>query len=98
MSALSLEDVRKVSRLARLSLTPAEEQRFTTQLGQILSYMDILAEVETAASARAASASGNENIFRDDVVQPSLPRTEALANAPKQDGKYFLVPQIIEGA
>lgn len=98
MSELSLADVRKVARLARLSLTPEEEQRFTTQLGQILSYIDILAAADTTALNGIDEGNSTGSVFRDDVVAPSLPRDQALANAPKQDGKYFLVPQIIEGA
>jgi len=36
------------------------------------------------------------NVFREDSVVPSLPRELALGNAPKTDGKFFLVPQIID--
>jgi aspartyl-tRNA(Asn)/glutamyl-tRNA(Gln) amidotransferase subunit C len=41
-----------------------------------------------------ATASGN--VFREDVVKPSLPRENALASAPDQDGEYFKVPAVIE--
>jgi aspartyl-tRNA(Asn)/glutamyl-tRNA(Gln) amidotransferase subunit C len=37
------------------------------------------------------------NVYRDDEVQPSLTREEALRNAPQTDGEYFLVPRILEG-
>jgi aspartyl-tRNA(Asn)/glutamyl-tRNA(Gln) amidotransferase subunit C len=35
------------------------------------------------------------NVFADDVVRPSLPRSEALANAPKHDGECFRVPAVL---
>ena len=38
------------------------------------------------------------NVFRDDAIRESLPREAALSNSPKTDGKYFLVPQIIDNA
>jgi aspartyl-tRNA(Asn)/glutamyl-tRNA(Gln) amidotransferase subunit C len=37
-----------------------------------------------------------ENIFREDVQKDSLPREAALANSPKTDGLFFLVPKILE--
>lgn len=98
MSDLSLDDVRKVARLARLKLTPDEEQRFAAQLGQILTYVETIGEVATADVEPLAHTTEITNVFRPDRPQPSLPRETALANAPNQDGKYFLVPQIIEGA
>lgn len=95
---LSIEDVHKVAKLARLKLTPDEEQQFAGQLGKILDYVDILSEVDTAGVEPMAHAADVSNVFRADEVQPSLDRNIALQNAPKSDGKYFLVPQILEGA
>jgi aspartyl-tRNA(Asn)/glutamyl-tRNA(Gln) amidotransferase subunit C len=37
-----------------------------------------------------------QNIFRNDECRESLPRDAALSNAPRSDGSYFLVPQILE--
>jgi aspartyl-tRNA(Asn)/glutamyl-tRNA(Gln) amidotransferase subunit C len=98
MKELSLEDVRKVARLARLKLTAEEEQIFQQQLGQILSYVDLLDELDTTGVEPLAHTTELHNVFRDDQQSESLPRNQALANAPQQDGRYFLVPQIIEGA
>jgi aspartyl-tRNA(Asn)/glutamyl-tRNA(Gln) amidotransferase subunit C len=35
------------------------------------------------------------NVFRDDVLQPSLPREAALANAPKRDAECYRVPAVL---
>jgi aspartyl-tRNA(Asn)/glutamyl-tRNA(Gln) amidotransferase subunit C len=35
------------------------------------------------------------NVFADDLVRPSLPREKALANAPHQDGQFYLVPAVL---
>ena len=58
----------------------------------------MLNEVNTDGVEPMAHALDVHTVFRQDEVKPSLPREQALKNAPKSDGKYFLVPQIIEGA
>jgi len=99
MSApLSRADVAKVAHLARLKLSESEVDALTRQMGQILQYVDVLNEVDTANVEPMAHAVELSNVFRDDIEQPSLPREAALANAPKTDGKCFIVPQILEGA
>lgn len=95
---LSSDDVQKVARLARLRLTDQELHQFRGQLGAILDYVDLLNELNTDDVEPMAHAADLANVFRADEPRPSLSRAEALQNAPKADGKYFLVPQILEGA
>ncbi len=94
---LSREEVLKVATLARLKLTDAEVDQFTEQLGKVLAYVEILNELDTTDVEPMAHAVELQNVFREDEPRPSLPREEALANAPKTDGRFFLVPQILEG-
>lgn len=94
---LSADDVRKVAELARLKLTPEELQTYSAQLSKLLEYVDVLNEVDTEGVEPMAHAVEQVNIFRDDVVLPSLPREDALANAPRTNGRTFLVPQILDG-
>lgn len=95
---LTRDEVLKVAELGRLNLSEAEVEQFTQQLGKILGYVDVLNEVDVSNVEPMAHVADVSNVFRDDVAGQSLPRGEALANAPKSDGKFFLVPQIIEGA
>lgn len=95
---LTRADVLKVASLARLKLTDAELEDCTAKLGKILDYVASLNEINTDEVEPMVHAVELSNVFRDDVVQPSLPQTAALANAPKSDGRFFLVPQILEGA
>lgn len=95
--ALSRDDAAKVARLARLELTDAELESFTGQLGRILDYVAILDELNVDEVEPMVHAVELPNVLRPDDLTPSLPRAAALANAPKTDGKYFLVPAIIEG-
>jgi len=93
--SLSRADVEKVSLLARLQLTDAELDLMTTQLGQIVGYVEQLAELDTEGVEPMAHALELSNVFADDVVRPSLPRQAALANAPHQDGQFYLVPAVL---
>jgi len=95
---LSAEDVHKVARLSRLKLSAADVARFSRQLGDILGYVQQLNAAPTDGVEPMAHAVPVENVLRADTPQPSLPRAEALQNAPRADGKYFLVPQILDHA
>lgn len=94
---LTRADVLKVASLARLKLTESEIEAFAIKLGELLEYFAVLNEVQTDDVEEMVHAVELSNVFRDDVVRPSLDRRAALANAPKADGQFFLVPQILEG-
>lgn len=97
MSApLTRADVLKVAALARLKLTDAEVDDCTSKLGSVLAYIDSLSEVNTDDIEPMVHAVELSNVFRADEVKPSLPREAALSNAPKTDGQFFLVPQILD--
>ena len=93
---LTRDEVVKVAHLARLRMDDAELDQMTAQLGAILGYVERLAEVDTEGVEPMAHAVERTNVFREDVETPMLPRDDALANAPKTDGRYFLVPQILD--
>lgn len=94
--SLPRETVQKVAMLARLQLSDSEIDALTGQLGGILDFVAMLDEVDVSEVEPMVHAIELTNVTRSDVLQPSLPRATALANAPKTDGKYFLVPAIIE--
>jgi aspartyl-tRNA(Asn)/glutamyl-tRNA(Gln) amidotransferase subunit C len=93
--SLSREDVRKVALLARLDLNPDELDTMTTQLSQIVRYIDLLSELDTSDVQPMAHPSGLVNVLAQDEVQPSLDRQDALRNAPRQDGVCYLVPAVL---
>jgi aspartyl-tRNA(Asn)/glutamyl-tRNA(Gln) amidotransferase subunit C len=94
---LSHPQVEHIARLARLNLTSEEIERYTTELTVILEYIDQLKSVNTEGVEPQNQFITAENVFREDVAEPSLPREKALANAPQQDGECFLVPKVIGG-
>jgi len=93
--AITRQDIEKVALLARLQLTEAEATAMSDELGQILAYVDQLAQVNTEGVEPMAHAIERENVFRDDQVTPSLPRDEALAAAPHHDQRGYLVPAVL---
>lgn len=93
--SLSREDVEKISLLARLRLSPSELETMTTQLGQIVEYVDQLSELDTTDVEPMAHAVEISNVFREDIVAPSLDRDEALSNAPNRDDECYLVPPVL---
>lgn len=84
-----------MAHLARLDLTEDELTTMTSQLDNILSYVDKLGELETKDVAPTTHAHKASNAFREDTVIDSLPREEAVANAPEDNGEMFKVPRII---
>jgi aspartyl-tRNA(Asn)/glutamyl-tRNA(Gln) amidotransferase subunit C len=93
--SLTRAEVEKIALLSRLALSDDELQRMTAQLGGILGYMDLLGEVDTKNVEPMAHARDLANVFRDDVVRPSLDRQQALANAPHRDEECYLVPAVL---
>jgi aspartyl-tRNA(Asn)/glutamyl-tRNA(Gln) amidotransferase subunit C len=93
--SISRQDIEKVALLARLQLTEAELGTMTSELAQIVGYVDQLAEVATEGVEPMAHAVPVTNVFRDDVVADSLPREAALANAPHRDDRGYLVPAVL---
>jgi aspartyl-tRNA(Asn)/glutamyl-tRNA(Gln) amidotransferase subunit C len=89
-------DVKYVAHLARLALTPAEEEKFGAQLNHILGYIDKLNELDVSQIEPTAHAVPLVNVFRPDVARPSLSNEDALRNAPAKANGLFIVPKIVE--
>jgi len=96
--ALSLDEVRRIAALARLRLSPEEEQVFQGQLSAILEHVAVLSELDVSGvePMTHALAAGEAPALREDVERPGLSHEEALANAPARDGTAFRVPRIVE--
>ncbi len=94
--SVSIEEVERIARLALLSLSPQEKEKFTRQLNLILEYMEQLNQVDTSDVEPMSHPLGLTNVFRKDEVQDSLPVEEALKNAPDKSGNYFRVPKVIQ--
>ena len=90
------EDLKNVAVLSRLAIAEDKADGYIAQMDAILSYMDNLSEINTDAVKPTTYALPMENVFREDVVKPSLDRELALSNAPLEEGGYFKVPRVLE--
>jgi aspartyl-tRNA(Asn)/glutamyl-tRNA(Gln) amidotransferase subunit C len=94
-SPLRREDVAKVAKLARLTLSEAELDEFTAQLAQVLEHANDIAALDLEGVVATAHPFGLINVVRKDERRPCLNRDEVLAMAPDvQDGR-FAVPRIM---
>jgi len=93
---LTLKEVAHVAKLSRLKLTEPDLNRYATQLTAILDYVAQLSAVNTAGIEPMAHPLPLHNVMREDVVKPSLPLEDVLANAPGRDGPFFTVPKVLD--
>ncbi len=94
--SLTRAEVQHIAELAKLQLTEAEEALYQEQLSGILDYMQRLNALNTEAIPPTATVLPLRSVMRDDVLRPSLPVDEVLANAPARAGDSFEVRVILE--
>ena len=93
---IDLEQVRKVALLARLELSPEEEEQFTGQLSSILEYVEQLSELDTENVEPTTRAIEVSNITRDDSLEAFAGREAILGCAPDREEDFFKVPKILD--
>jgi aspartyl-tRNA(Asn)/glutamyl-tRNA(Gln) amidotransferase subunit C len=92
---LTRDDVAHVAQLAHLELTPDELDRFTGQLAAVLEHAADVEALDVAGVEPTAHPYPLANVWREDVVGPTLDRAEVLAQAPNAVGDRFAVPAIL---
>ncbi len=89
-------NIKYVAHLARIGLTPEEEVKLASQLGNILGYIEKLKELDVSNVEPTAHAVPLINVTRADEMGQSLSQEEALRNAPAKANGLFIVPKIVE--
>lgn len=92
--AISREDVVHVAHLARLELPEEEIDRLREELGAILEAVGKVAELDLGGVEPTSHPLDVVNAWGEDVPRPSLPREEALRNAPDPEDGAFRVPAV----
>ena len=85
-----------LAKLSHLSFSEQEKKEIKADLQEMISFIEKLKEVDTEGVEPLLHMSTNINVLRDDVVQGSVSREEAVKNAPETDGTYFKVPKVIK--
>ena len=85
----------KLEQLSRLQLSASERTHIRKDLNRILEMVEKLEELDTAGVDPLTYINEDVNVLREDAVKGQIERTDALKNAPDQDGEYFRVPKVI---
>ena len=93
---VSKHDIEHIAMLARIDLTEEEKELFGSQLSSILDCMEKLNELDTSDIEPTSHVLSLQNVMREDTVRESIPREDALMNAPSHTEKFYRVPKIIE--
>jgi len=93
---ISKEEIEHIAVLSRLSLSEEEKELFGPQLSGILDYVEKLNELDTNDIEPTSHVITLTNVMRDDTPGESIPREDALMNAPSHTDKFYRVPKIIE--
>jgi aspartyl-tRNA(Asn)/glutamyl-tRNA(Gln) amidotransferase subunit C len=93
---ISRQEIEYVAHLARLEIDDSQKDKFTSQLNDILLYIDKLNELDTKDMEPMSHAIAVTNAFREDEIGDSLGTEKSLANAPDARGEFFRVPKVIE--
>jgi aspartyl-tRNA(Asn)/glutamyl-tRNA(Gln) amidotransferase subunit C len=99
MSTFTRDDVQRLAALARLELSAEETGTFTRQLGDVLEFVRQIQLADTSSLTLTPLPEGGVSMLREDVVRPSLDRTDVLAAAPDADTitGLFKVPRVLNG-
>ena len=89
------EVVKKVAAIARLELTKKELDQFSKDMGSILNAFKTLDKVDTKTVKPTFQPVDMRNVTRDDVVEPGMPKKEALANTDNKEEGHFKGPKVL---
>lgn len=93
---LSSTQVKKVAKLANLSLSSEEEEKYSEQLSKILDYIDTLNSVNVSGVEPTFNVTGNSNVLAMDEIKDSLSQDEALQNASNKKDGFFVTKGVFE--
>lgn len=94
--AIDKDTVRKVAKLARLAVPEDRLEPLASELSGILKWIEQLDEVDIEGVEAMASAVEADLPMRDDVVTDGNRPQDIVANAPKTEDNFFVVPKVVE--
>ena len=92
---LTIEDVKKISSLAKIRLTEEEEKKFLPLLSQALDFVEVLNELKLDGVLPTSQVTGLENVWREDRVEKSLSQDQAVLNAKDHKNGYITTSQVV---
>jgi aspartyl-tRNA(Asn)/glutamyl-tRNA(Gln) amidotransferase subunit C len=92
--AITLDEIKKIAALARIELTPEEEQRHAETISVVLDYMKVLNEVNTDKIAATSQVTGLTNVYREDKAAIATNKDELIACMPEVYASELKVPGV----
>ena len=95
--SVTIKEVEHIAKLAKLKFSDEEKTRLQGEMNKVLDYIDTINQIPGLDSVEPLENINNtENIFRDDVSETCISKTEALKNAPGKTENYFKVPKVLD--
>lgn len=93
---ISKEEVKHIAKLAKLSLSDEEVEKYAKDLASISEFVNQLNEVDITGVSPTAHVVDKKNVFRKDEMKDSFPREQILKNAPSKEAGCISVPKVVE--
>ena len=93
--AITIFDVEKVAKLAKLKFSETEKEKLTRQLTEIVSYFEKINQLDTENVKPTSHVLNIINVLREDKMESWLNQEEVLKNAPAVKMGFFSVPKVI---
>jgi aspartyl-tRNA(Asn)/glutamyl-tRNA(Gln) amidotransferase subunit C len=94
--SINKDTIKKISKLARISVTSDETDRLEKDLNSILKFVEQLKELNTDKVEPISSVSDQELTMNKDEVKKTNEKEDILKNAPEKNSNYYVVPKVIE--
>ena len=95
VTMISSEEFQKIAKLARLKISPEEEEAYRKEFSKMIDYMDELKELDLSEVEPMTKVDDNPGFLRKDEVQESLDSEKAFKNAPSVGEGHFTIPKVI---
>ena len=90
--SITIQEVKKLAKLSRLEFSDDEANQFLGEFDAILEQVDAINKVDVSKVDLLEDTIDADTQLRADVIKPSLPAAEIIANAPASEDTAFLVP------
>lgn len=94
--SISKDEVKHIANLSKLNLTDEELEKYTNELSDIVDMANQLSNIDVEGVKPTAHILDIQNVFREDIQQPSYDRELILKNAPSKDAGCVSVPKVVE--
>lgn len=93
--SVSLDEVRHLAALSEIQLSDGELESLTTDIDNIVGYINQLDELDTDQVEPTFQLTGLQNVWRDDKIEPQLSREKLLNLAPDTENNQVKVPKVL---